>query len=76
LLGVVTMFAGPALVLAFDHPAIMAASLGYLGISLFTAGVAASYGFATHERPWMQLLKNMIVAAAVSGLFFGVYLVL
>lgn len=76
LAGAVLLFTGPVLVLLFSQPSFLAACLGYAGITLFTGGVAATFDFATHRRPTLQLLKNLAIATAVTGLFFGLYLIL
>jgi hypothetical protein len=75
-IGVLVFFLGPALALLLDVPALTAATIGYVGIMLFTGGIAARYGFARGDTPWKQLLRNMLVAAAVTLMFYLVFLLL
>jgi len=75
-IGVLTFFLGPTLALLADIPALTAATVGYVGIMLFTGGVAARYGFARGSHPWKQLGLNILVAAAVTLMFYGIFLLL
>mgnify|MGYP000070739729 CR=1 FL=1 len=74
--GVLVFFLGPALALLMDVPALPAATIGYAGIMLFTGGIAARYGFARGDTPWKQLFRNLLVAAAVTLMFYLVFLLL
>ncbi len=74
--GVLIFFLGPTLALLLDVPALTAATVGYVGIMLFTGGVAARYGFARSTHPWKQLGLNLLVAAAVTIMFYGIFLLL
>lgn len=76
LAGVITTFAAPVAALVAGASPVMAGSLGYAGILLFAGGIAARYGFAEHPLPLIQLLKNLAVAAVVTGIFYAMFLVL
>ena len=76
LAGVITTFAAPVAALVAGASPVMAGSLGYAGILLFAGGIAARYGFAEHPLPLLQLLKNLAVAAVVTGIFYAMFLVL
>ena len=74
--GVAVFFLGPVLALLSDVDPLIAATIGYTGIMLFTGGVAARYGFAIGRTPLRQLARNMLVAFAVTAMFYMVFLLL
>lgn len=76
LAGVITTFAAPVAALVAGASPVTAGSLGYAGILLFAGGIAARYGFAEHPLPLLQLLKNLAVAAVVTGIFYAMFLLL
>jgi len=75
-LGALVFFLGPALALLGDTDPLCAASVGYGGITLFTAGIAARYSFAVAATPLLQLMKNLGVALAITGIFYAIFLLL
>jgi len=75
-LGVLIFFLGPALALLLDVDPLLAATVGYVGIMLFTGGIAARYGFARSTGAWKQLGLNLLVAAAVTLIFYLIFLLL
>lgn len=74
--GVLVFFLGPALALLANVDPLPAATVGYIGITLFTGGIAARFGFATARSPLLQLIKNLLVALAVTILFYLIFLLL
>lgn len=74
LAGVLSIFLAPALALLAGAGPMLAGTLGYAGIALFVGGIAARYGFAEDPRPPLQLLKNLLVSAVFSGVFYLIYL--
>ena len=74
--GAALFFLGPPLALLAGVHGLIAATAGYAGIALFTGGVAARYSFAVAERPALQLLKNLAIGTAVSGVFYLIFLFL
>ncbi|MBE0643727.1 MAG: hypothetical protein IH600_06570 [Bacteroidetes bacterium] len=74
--GILVFFLGPMLALLSDIDPLLAASIGYSGIALFTGGIAARYSFAVATHPLVQLLKNLAVALAVTGVFYVIFLLL
>ena len=75
-IGVLVFFLGPALALLADTDPLLSATIGYAGITLFTGGIAARYGFAVGRGPWRQLGRNLLVALAVTVLFYLIFLLL
>lgn len=75
-LGALVFFLGPTLALVFDVAPLPAATVGYAGIMFFTGGVAARYDFARGRSALSQLGKNLLVAAAVTVMFYLVFLLL
>ncbi len=75
-IGILTFFLGPALALLSDTDPLVAATIGYAGIALFTGGIAARYSFAVAASPLAQLAKNLLVGLAVSIVFYGIFLLL
>ncbi len=75
-IGVLVFFLGPVLALLIDLNPLLAATIGYAGITLFTGGIAARYGFAIARGPWRQLGKNLLVALAVTILFYVIFLLI
>lgn len=75
-IGVLIFFLGPALALLADMAPLPSATIGYAGITMFTGGVAARYGFALAADPWRQLGKNLLVALAVTVLFYLIFLII
>jgi hypothetical protein len=75
-LGALVFFLGPMLALLGDTDPLCAASVGYGGITLFTAGIAARYSFAVAATPFLQLLKNLGVAVIITGIFYAIFLLL
>ncbi|PLX23320.1 MAG: hypothetical protein C0600_14925 [Ignavibacteria bacterium] len=74
--GVAVFFLGPVLALLSDVDPLIAASIGYFGIMLFTGGIAARYSFAVGRTPLHQLARNMLVALAVTAMFYIIFLLL
>ena len=75
-IGVLIFFLGPALALLADMDPLLSATIGYVGITLFTGGIAARYGFAIGAGPWRQLGRNMLAAVAVTLLFYLIFLII
>ncbi len=75
-IGILVFFLGPALALLSDTDPLLAATIGYAGIALFTGGVAARYSFAVAANPILQLAKNLLVGLAVTIVFYGMFLLL
>jgi hypothetical protein len=75
-IGVLVFFLGPTLALLLDVDPLLAATVGYTGIMLFTGGIAARYGFARSTGAWKQLGLNLLVAAAVTLVFYLIFLLL
>ena len=76
LAGALMVFLAPALALLAGATVFVAGTLGYSGIALFVGGVAARYGFAEHPKPSLQLLKNLLVAVVVTGVFYLIFLLI
>lgn len=75
-IGALLFFSGPTLALLAGIDALVAASVGYAGIALFTGGIAARYSFAVAATPLRQLLWNLLYGTLFSAVFFTVFLLL
>lgn len=73
-IGAMLFFLGPALALLSGMDAVLAATIGYAGIAVFTGGIAARYSFAVATHPMLQLLKNLVVALLFTGFFYAIFL--
>ena len=76
LAGVAVLFVGPAITLLGGGTVLLAGTLGYGGIALFSGAIAARYGFAEHTRPVLQLLMNLVVSTVITSLFYLVFLLI
>lgn len=74
--GALLFFAGPTLALLGGVDPLLAATVGYAGIALFTGGVAARYSFAVAATPFRQLLWNLLYGTLFSAVFYAVFLLL
>lgn len=72
--GVLLLFAGPLMTLILSGSGLIAASLGYGGILIFTGAIAARYGFFQHENAFIQLLKNILIAFPFTVFFYLIFL--